>query len=266
MAQRTCDVDGCGKAHRARGLCMAHWNLTHGNREKRYPVESVPCGYCGVACLKRKDKTRPLRFCSYLCRDLWRIETGTNPRPSDEAMRRARGAPRQVRDPMSCPIPADHPARWYGDSSALEYRACVWCGQTYPCRAGHKTRIYCTDRCKDKARRCRRRGSESVAGIGVWTWADFMRVARRFHYCCAYCGTKPDRLDADHVLALSRGGQNVLNNLLPACLMCNSDKRDLTLPEWDEDRRRRGLPPRCTNWGPEDSRYHHLTLGTAAAA
>lgn len=93
-----------------------------------------------------------------------------------------------------------------------------------------------------------------------------MRMAKRFGYCCAYCGSHPDRLDPDHVLALVRGGPNVISNLLPSCLQCNSDKRDLTLTEWDADRLRRGLRPRRTTWAPEDPRYRHLLPFQPAAA
>lgn len=86
-----------------------------------------------------------------------------------------------------------------------------------------------------------------------------MRVARKFDYCCAYCGTKPDRLDVEHVVPLSKGGPDAVCNLLPTCLACNSDKRDLTLREWAEDRARRGLQPRITTWTAGDPRYTHLT-------
>jgi 5-methylcytosine-specific restriction endonuclease McrA len=91
-----------------------------------------------------------------------------------------------------------------------------------------------------------------------------MRVARGFGYCCAYCGTKPDRLDPDHVVPLKRGGHNVLSNLLPACNSCNSDKRDLLLKEWPADRERRGLPARATTWAEDDPRYYHLTFVRSA--
>jgi 5-methylcytosine-specific restriction endonuclease McrA len=85
-----------------------------------------------------------------------------------------------------------------------------------------------------------------------------MRIAARFNYRCAYCGATPDRLDVEHVTPLSRGGANETSNLLPTCLLCNSDKRDLTLTEWAEDRARRNLPPRVTAWEPTDKRYWHL--------
>jgi len=66
------------------------------------------------------------------------------------------------------------------------------------------------------------------------------------------------------VVPLSRGGPNVLTNLLPACRHCNGDKRDLSLADWDTSRTARGLPPRTTTWVPEDRRYHHLTWLLAA--
>ena len=91
-------------------------------------------------------------------------------------------------------------------------------------------------------------------------------MARNFDYCCAYCGDKPDRLDPDHVVPLSRGGSNTLTNLLPTCLPCNSDKRDLLLNEWNQDRERRGLLPRTVQWDATDGIYTHLTSLTSTAA
>lgn len=40
---------------------------------------------------------------------------------------------------------------------------------------------------------------------------------------CAYCGVMP-AMGVDHVLALSRGGTNTIENLVPACLKCNQQK------------------------------------------
>lgn len=99
----------------------------------------------------------------------------------------------------------------------------------------------------------------------TWTWGAFMRMSEKFDYCCAYCGGHPARLDPDHVVPLSRGGSNALTNLLPSCLACNSDKRDLSLAEWSQDRHRRGLPVRNTAWTVGDTRYVHLTSVLAAA-
>ena len=93
----------------------------------------------------------------------------------------------------------------------------------------------------------------------AWRWSDFTRIARRFDYRCAYCGTKPERLDPEHVVPLSRGGHNGIGNLLPTCMPCNSDKRDLTLDEWAADRERLGKEARRTGWLADDQRFWHLT-------
>ena len=86
-----------------------------------------------------------------------------------------------------------------------------------------------------------------------------MVIARRHGYRCAYCGTRPTRLDPDHVVPVSRGGANYIGNLLPACPPCNSSKRDLTLDEWSDYLHQRGLPPRTTTWDSTDPRFTHLT-------
>jgi hypothetical protein len=123
----------------------------------------------------------------------------------------------------------------------------------------------CSDRCSRKAQKLRRRTREA-GSYGDWHWSDFMRVAQRFNYCCAYCGVKPDRLDPDHVMPLGLGGLNVVANLLPTCQACNSDKRQLPLDDWNEDRMRRHLPPRVTTWAADDPRYWHLTCALESSA
>lgn len=104
-----------------------------------------------------------------------------------------------------------------------------------------------------------RMGVREAGSYTNWTWTDFMRIAARFDYLCAYCGVKPDRLDADHVVALSSGGSNSASNLLPVCMSCNSDKRDLTLDDWATARLQSGKQPVITSWSADDRRYWHLT-------
>ena len=104
-----------------------------------------------------------------------------------------------------------------------------------------------------------RRGAREHDAGGFFTWSEFMRIARKFNYCCAYCGEKPDRLDPDHVVPLSRGGSNSTTNLLPACSMCNSSKCAMTLAEWGAWLASRELSARRTSWTPGDPRYTHLT-------
>lgn len=120
------------------------------------------------------------------------------------------------------------------------------------------TVVMCSLRCSRRVHRRKRRAREHSAQ-GSWVYSDFMRIARKFGYCCAYCGDKPERLDPDHVVPLSRGGYDSPANLLPACPPCNTDKQAMTLSEWAVWRAERGKPPRVTSWTLGDSRFTHLT-------
>jgi 5-methylcytosine-specific restriction endonuclease McrA len=47
---------------------------------------------------------------------------------------------------------------------------------------------------------------------------------------CCYCDAPSAHLD--HVTPLSRGGRDVLSNVVPACADCNLNKAAFTLAEW----------------------------------
>jgi len=49
-------------------------------------------------------------------------------------------------------------------------------------------------------------------------------IINRDKYCLC-CGTQ-NRLSIDHVIPISRGGMNVIDNLQTLCVSCNSKKRD----------------------------------------
>ena len=48
---------------------------------------------------------------------------------------------------------------------------------------------------------------------------------------CVACGTD-ERLQVDHIIPVSRGGTNDLDNLQMLCKSCNASKRDKTMDEW----------------------------------
>lgn len=54
-------------------------------------------------------------------------------------------------------------------------------------------------------------------------------VLRRDQFKCAYCGKTANTID--HVIPRSRGGINSWENLVAACLTCNSRKADKTLSQ-----------------------------------
>lgn len=105
---------------------------------------------------------------------------------------------------------------------------------------------------------------------------------------CAYCGKKPEVLYREHMMPVSRGGGDELENIVPACFRCNASKATKTPLEWfltrlelrREPKRREGArdeydPPHpaaswwpvpCENCGGHwvrpviDRRYQHLPV------
>lgn len=57
-------------------------------------------------------------------------------------------------------------------------------------------------------------------------------VMARWDYKCVYCDGRAQHLD--HVHPLSRGGEDVERNIVPACQKCNLSKGAKTLAEWVE--------------------------------
>lgn len=63
MTQRTCDVGGCDRAHRAKGYCAAHYNaILKPDRHRTVIV----CAECGEV---YETKRTNGRYCSLTCRD-----------------------------------------------------------------------------------------------------------------------------------------------------------------------------------------------------
>lgn len=83
-----------------------------------------------------------------------------------------------------------------------------------------------------RARKSRRRPSRDVRmeanGVYVITDKDLARI---YASPCAECGTT-ERIEADHVIPISRGGQHSIGNLQPLCKSCNSSKCDRLNVEW----------------------------------
>jgi len=57
-----------------------------------------------------------------------------------------------------------------------------------------------------------------------------LKIFEAFQCNCAYCGEHAESLD--HVVPRHRGGQTVLENLVPACLRCNGSKGSTTWTLW----------------------------------
>lgn len=66
-------------------------------------------------------------------------------------------------------------------------------------------------------------------------------VKRLYTSSCLFCGDT-GRIDLDHAIPLSRGGDHSIGNLIPLCDNCNSTKYNKTIMEWRVYRIRIGNP------------------------
>lgn len=61
---------------------------------------------------------------------------------------------------------------------------------------------------------------------------------RRWNWKCCYCDAHATHLD--HVMPISKGGEDIESNMVPACAACNLAKGPKTLAEWSESFRSLG--------------------------
>lgn len=63
---------------------------------------------------------------------------------------------------------------------------------------------------------------------------DREAVYNKMHGRCAYCGDPVplSAMQVDHVVPLRKGGEDTLDNMLPACRSCNHYKSTLTVEQF----------------------------------
>ncbi len=71
----------------------------------------------------------------------------------------------------------------------------------------------------EKKRRARKAGA-----VGSHTYAEWKARMAYFGHRCAYCLTPLVRATRDHIVPLVRGGANYIDNVVPACKLCNNRK------------------------------------------
>lgn len=232
MPERTCSVEDCTRPHRARGLCSTHYNRTHIPPEVRHRKATIPCDWCGKPC--QKDPGRRKRyaglFCGMSCRDAWRLATGNNPFPSEEARCKGRAVldsrRRRAQAKMRKAARGTRGRHWTAGQ-------CERCGASFvsEAKSNHLGR-YCSNACKRRAKASRRRARQAGAQAERYSR---VRIFERDKWRCHICKRKTKRTVVvphprapvvDHLIPLAHGGDDTAANVATACFMCNSVKSD----------------------------------------
>lgn len=80
------------------------------------------------------------------------------------------------------------------------------------------------DWCKNKRNRLKRAISKELGGH---TFGDWDLLKKQYDYRCLCCGKhEPEiKLTEDHIVPLSKGGSDLIENIQPLCLKCNTKKQ-----------------------------------------
>lgn len=78
----------------------------------------------------------------------------------------------------------------------------------------------------------KRRKANKRELVSTFTQNDWIKCKAIFQNCCAYCGTKFDRLQQEHFIPVNAGGTYTKDNIVPSCRRCNLSKHDNDFAEW----------------------------------
>ena len=81
--------------------------------------------------------------------------------------------------------------------------------------------------------------AKQLGAIGSFTTKEYKDKLDFYNNKCGYC-LERNPYTIDHIIPISKGGNNYIDNIMPACLQCNGQKRDYLLEEWF-------LLPNCYN-------------------
>jgi hypothetical protein len=96
-----------------------------------------------------------------------------------------------------------------------------WCAQ---CRAQYGKAWWRANPGKLREREQRRRARKLAVAKVDFTDEQWLEILEIHDNRCAYCLERCDRLERDHVVALSCGGDHSADNIVPACRRCNASK------------------------------------------
>ncbi len=99
--------------------------------------------------------------------------------------------------------------------------------------SGPKSNLYKDGRCKDpeyikfQKRQCvHKRKSRIKEAIGSHTFGEWELLKIQYGFKCPCCGkSEPEiKLTEDHIIPLSKGGSDFIENIQPLCFHCNNKK------------------------------------------
>src|SRR3990167_9758704 len=92
-----------------------------------------------------------------------------------------------------------------------------------------RSRKYRAANLEKLAARNHRRRAQKAGNGGSFTAAEWIDLCDQFGGRCLACGATDRTLTVDHVVPVSKGGSNSIENLQPLCQSCNAHKGTKTV-------------------------------------
>jgi len=256
----TCLNCGCKKKHDARGLChTCYAKIKRNNQLQKFPKIGKPkvlpatCEECGKHlvleakglcrnCYARRNYhknkgNKRIVICSFcgkesmheskgMCKACytraWR--NGGVPVKKGERRKKKRqdiciecGELKEIQARNRCKRCY---ARWHRRNNPKTYKRY---GEKYRKVPGYMKKALENKR----KRRSRKRGL-----LATLTEDEWLDTLKQYDYSCAYCSRKDVKLQREHWIPLSRGGEYTKENMVPACKSCNSKKGTMSGEEF----------------------------------
>ena len=63
---------------------------------------------------------------------------------------------------------------------------------------------------------------------GRFTFQEWQELKKKYHFTCPCCKKQePEiKLEADHIIPISKNGENTIDNIQPLCRHCNNSKNN----------------------------------------
>lgn len=214
---RSCSIDGCGKPAQARGWCPMHYQRWRQTGSTDDPKPLTPDGLCVVdGCMK---PCRGLGWCGTHYSRWLRHGTIEYTRPSDFAPDGTKWCPK---------CQAYKSTDQFSSSSRSPSGLRSWC-KICSFEAESASPTYSARRlAARRRRRARERGGRSESYFSS-------EIADRDGWICQICRKRIGKsykwphsrsLSIDHIIPVSRGGDDVKANVQAAHLRCNMSKHD----------------------------------------
>lgn len=218
------------------------------------------CGNCNKSIVITNDRNKPVNFCSRACFVEYKNKTGFYKRQTEIKRQGKFVVKKCERCGKDFEIKMSAAKRGRGKycsvdcaySGTHEIKHCLICGKEIKVKKSHAaSKKYCSIECRSAGyvkfgtlsgenapryidgkstskeydcRKSHKRRAAKKSNGGNYSLSEWAELCEKYDNKCLCCGAGGVKLTVDHIIPISMGGSNSIDNLQPLCISCNSKK------------------------------------------